>query len=193
MPDTDHETPEPTEAAIDHGETDTTDATTDDDTTEATDTERSAGGDLGERGKKAIEAEREARKAIERKYREAQAQLKEYEDRNKSELQKLVERAEAAELAKAEAERATAEAELSALRSRVAADRGVPIKVLNGTTEEELHAAADEVLAWAQRNNGVVKRNPGSPGKSGASGSENTNPDPKAFAAQALQRLYRSG
>lgn len=194
MPDTDTETPDATPAApADQDATDTPEALAEDTTDEQ------HGDELGERGKAAIAAEREARKATERKLREAQtrlqesqAQLKEYEDKNKSELQKLVERVEAAELAKVEAERAKAEAEMTAMRSRVAASKGVPMSALTGTTEDELIAAADELLAWRAAQSGV-KRPPASPGKSGASGNENTNPDPKTVAAQALKLLYKSG
>ena len=43
---------------------------------------------LGDPGKKALAAERDARKAAERRFAEAEARLKEIEDANLSELQK---------------------------------------------------------------------------------------------------------
>lgn len=51
---------------------------------------------LGEGGKKALQSEREARKAKERELTELQAQLKEYTDREKTELQRAQEAAQEA-------------------------------------------------------------------------------------------------
>jgi hypothetical protein len=149
--------------------------------------------DLGDGGKAALTAEREARKAAERQARDLQKSLKEYEDRDKSELQKALERAEAAE-------KTAAEAQFSAIRSKVAAAKGVPASSLTGSTEDELSASADELIAWRDQHKPpstptTSKRNPTSGGglKSGASGSENTNLDPKAAAADALRRLRAGG
>lgn len=150
--------------------------------------------DLGESGQKAIAAEREARKQAEKALREARAALKAYEDRDKSELELLRERAEAAERTAAEAENAKAQAELNARRARVAAAKGVPAERLTGETEDELMASADELIAWRDQSKPPTpKRAPESPGRSGASGQENTNPDPKAVAAQALSMLWKRG
>lgn len=52
---------------------------------------------LGDSGKRALMAERKAKRDAERRLRELQSQLQQYTDRDKSELQKAVERAEAAE------------------------------------------------------------------------------------------------
>ena len=148
--------------------------------------------DLGDGGKAALAAEREARKAAERQARDLQKSLKEYEDRDKSELQKALERAEAAE-------KTAAEAQFSAIRSKVAAAKGVPASSLTGTTEDELAASADELIAWRDQNKPpstpTPKRTPTSGGglKSGASGSESTSLDPKAAAADALRRLRAGG
>ena len=73
---------------------------------------------------------------------EAATRLKEFEDRDKTEAQKLVERAEAAE-------RRAAEIESRALRLEVAAEKGLTpaqAKRLVGQTREELEADADELL-----------------------------------------------
>ena len=155
--------------------------------------EKSPEADLGDSGKQAIVAEREARKAAERQLRDVQKALKEYEDRDKTELQKALERAEVAE-------KTAAEAQFSALRSRVAAAKGVPASSLTGATEDELTASADDLIAWRDQNAKPAqpaptqKRSPSSGGnlKSGASGAENQNLDPKAAAAEALRRM-RSG
>lgn len=145
--------------------------------------------DLGDGGKAAIAAEREARKQAERQMRELQKALKEYEDRDKSELQKALERAEAAE-------KAAAEASFTAMRTKVAAAKGVPASSLTGTTEDELMSSADELIAWRDQNvkpapATASQKRPSSSGslKSGASGAENQNLDPKAAAAEALRRL----
>lgn len=149
-----------------------------------------ATGDLGDPGKAAIAAEREARKQAERQLRDVQKALKEYEDRDKSELQKALERAETAE-------RQAAEAQFSALRSKVAAAKGVPASSLTGTTEDELNASADELIAWRDANKPAAappKRPMTSSGlKSGATSTETTSHDPKAAAAEALRRLRQSG
>ena len=150
-------------------------------------------GALGEAGTKAIASEREARKAAEKQLRDAQKALKEYEDRDKSELQKAVERAEDAE------QRAIA-AEFNSMRNKVAAAKGVPPTSLTGTTEEELNASADELIAWRDQNAAnkqpnTPKRNPALGGglKSGATGNQNTNSDPKVAAAEAMRRLRAGG
>lgn len=80
--------------------------------------------------------ERDARQA-------AEARLKEFEDKDKTELQRLEERAAAAE-------KAAAERESALLRYRVGAAKGLPadlVERLRGDTEEELLADADALLA----------------------------------------------
>jgi len=74
---------------------------------------------------------------------EAATRLKEFEDRDKTEAQRLTERAEAAE-------RRVAEIESHALRLEVAAEKGLTqaqAKRLVGNTREELAADADDLLA----------------------------------------------
>jgi hypothetical protein len=109
---------------------------------------------------------------------------------DQAEIQKAVERAEAAE-------QRIAKAEFNALRAKVAAEKGVPTSTLVGDTEEELIASAEELIAWRDQNkqqpaaSPTPKRSPSTSSglKSGATGTENTNPDPKAAAAEALRRL----
>lgn len=87
----------------------------------------------------------EVRRALNQANKEAEKlrlKLKEYEDRDKSEQEKLVESHAAAE------QRAQA-AELKATRLEVAAEKGLTpaqAKRLVGTTRDELEADADEVL-----------------------------------------------
>jgi hypothetical protein len=109
---------------------------------------------------------------------------------DQAEIQKAIERAEAAE-------QRIAQAEHNALRAKIAAEKGVPTSTLVGDTEEELIASADELIAWRDQNkqqpttSPTPKRSPSTSSglKSGATGTENTNPDPKAAAAEALRRL----
>lgn len=93
---------------------------------------------LGDAGKKALEAERTQRKAAEKelaKYRKAEADRA---DADKSEAEK-----------RAAAEQRAADAEMRATRLEVAHEKGLTpaqAKRLVGSTKEELEADADEIL-----------------------------------------------
>lgn len=99
---------------------------------------------LGDGGKKALQAEREARKAAAAKAAELEAKLRELEDRDKSEEER------------AAAERDRLQAEIAALqvtkvRAEVAAARGVPVEILAGPVsgdEADVQAFAEALLAW---------------------------------------------
>lgn len=69
------------------------------------------------------------------------AKLSEIEEANKTEAEKQAERLAAAE-AKA------AELESRALRSEVAANKGVPLSLLTGSSREELEASADALIEF---------------------------------------------
>lgn len=71
----------------------------------------------------------------------AAARLKELESANKTEAEKTAERLAAAE-------KRAADLEVKALRAEVAAAKGVPAALLTGSTEEELEAAADALIAF---------------------------------------------
>jgi len=94
--------------------------------------------ELGDAGKKALAAERDARKAAEKelaRYRKAEQDRAE---QDKTEAEK-----------RAAAEQRAAEAELRATRLEVAHEKGLTpaqAKRLVGTTREELEADADEIL-----------------------------------------------
>lgn len=87
----------------------------------------------------------EVKRALTKANKEAEAlrlKLKEYEDRDKSELEKLTE-------SQAAAERRAAEAEMRATRLEVAAEKGLTpaqAKRLVGATRDELVADAEEIL-----------------------------------------------
>lgn len=89
---------------------------------------------LGAPGLAALQAERDARAVAEKR-------LKEFEDRDKTEAQKLADRAEAAE-------KRAAELEAKNLRAEVAAAKGVPANLLSGSTQAELEASADALIAF---------------------------------------------
>jgi hypothetical protein len=96
--------------------------------------------------KKALDAERKARRDAERQLKELSERLQEIEDRDKSEADKTAERLAAAEA------RAT-EAEAGLMRAHVAAAKGLTpdqAKRLVGTTQEELEADADVLLETFQ-------------------------------------------
>ena len=77
---------------------------------------------------------------------DAARQLAEIEESKKSEIEKATARV-------AELESQLAEAELSVLRSDVAAAKGVPAKLLTGSTQEELEAAADALIEFRGEQN----------------------------------------
>jgi hypothetical protein len=114
---------------------------------------------LGENGQKALAAERKAKAAAEKQAKAAQKQLdemskrlQEFEDRDKTEAQKLAEAKTAAE-----GEAATAKQEL--MRYRIAATKKLPAELadrLKGATEDEMAEDADrllEVFGTQQRRN----------------------------------------
>lgn len=87
----------------------------------------------------------EVKRALAKANKEAETlrlKLKEYEDRDKTEAQKLAERAAAFE-------KQAAEAQTELMRYRVAADKKLPAELaarLRGSTPEEMAADADELL-----------------------------------------------
>jgi len=106
------------------------------------DTEPDKGTDPDAGAKKALEAERKARREAEKALRDMQSRLKEIEDKDKSETDKLREQVEQL---KSEASTNAAKA----LRAEIAAERGLTpaqAKRLVGSTREELEADADEIL-----------------------------------------------
>lgn len=90
--------------------------------------------ELGENGVKALAAERDARKALEKR-------LKEFEDRDKTDAEKLAEETETLR-------RENAELKSGKLRADVAAAKGVPASLLSGSTQAELEASADALIAF---------------------------------------------
>jgi TolA-binding protein len=98
---------------------------------------------LGPPGLRALDAERNARRELERQLKEREARLAEFEDRDKTEQQKLNERAQ-------DAERRAQEAEQRLTRLTVASEFGIPVEHvhrLQGNTPDELRADAQQLAA----------------------------------------------
>ncbi|MGJ9405268.1 DUF4355 domain-containing protein [Nesterenkonia aurantiaca] len=99
--------------------------------------------DLGEAGKKALTAEREARKQAEREIAGYKARLKDIEDANLSELEK-------AQRERDEYRETVAKIQRENDRSRVALEKGVPsdlIEFITGDTAEDMAAKADLLIS----------------------------------------------
>lgn len=144
--------------------------------------------DLGEAGKKALEAERKRAREAEKQLADMQTKLKELEDKDKSETEKL--REQVATLT----EQHTA-ATAAALRAQVAIDKGLTAaqaKRLVGTTKEELVADADELLTTFGGGSGGTKPPTRQPREALRGGSDPTetpdNTDP-AKLAESVPRL----
>lgn len=98
---------------------------------------------LGDAGKRALEAERKRARDEKKRADELAARLKDLEDKDKTEGERLTGRL-------TEAEKRAEAAEARALRLEVAHAKGLTpgqAKRLVGTTQEELEADADEILA----------------------------------------------
>lgn len=96
---------------------------------------------LGEPGKAALNAERKARRDAEKALAAMQAKVAEFEQRDMSEAEK-----QAAKLTQLQQENARLQADM--LKAQVAALKGVPADLLSGSSQEELEAAADRLLAF---------------------------------------------
>lgn len=134
---------------VDDTSTSTTD-TTDDTGTGSTDTS-SDDAQLPEGVRNVLKAARAAERAAIRAQRAAEARVAEFEGRDKTETQKLADRATAAE-------KAAADAGTKLLRFQVAADKKLPASLaarLQGSTVEELAADADELLKLLPNGGGV--------------------------------------
>jgi len=102
---------------------------------------------LGDPGKKALSAERDARKAAEKLASDREARIRELEDAGKSADEKERERVANLEKSDRDKESAIAERDAKLLRYEIAADKGLDLKAalrLQGSTREELEADADE-------------------------------------------------
>jgi len=98
---------------------------------------------LGDGGKRALQEERKARRDAEKNLTALQARLQEFEDRDKTELQKAIERAEAAE-------KGASSMRVTNTRLMAAATHNIPanlIELLGDGTDEEIDAKAASLAA----------------------------------------------
>lgn len=105
---------------------------------------------------------------------DAAKRLAEYEESQKSEAQKLQE-----ERDKANADLASERA--ARLRAEVAASKGIPANLLSGSTQEELEASADALIAFK----GDVAKGPVIPGQ-GLAPESTTAQDPASVFSDFL-------
>jgi hypothetical protein len=158
---------------------------------------------LGDAGKKALDAERSARRKAEKEATDLKTRLQSLEDEGKSEVDKL--RSQVATLTK-DAEAATAKS----VRMEVAAAKGLTLaqaRRLVGTTKDELEADADELVADLGLKKGEGKDDTpiedtteGKPAggtgtpkedlKSGAANADDETVDPAKLAATILSRPF---
>ncbi len=96
---------------------------------------------LGAPGLAALQSEREARKTADKALADALAKIQEYEDKDKTEQQRAD---DALKKAKEDLETLT----VAKTRAEVAAAKGVPAELLQGTTQAEIEASADAVLKF---------------------------------------------
>lgn len=146
---------------------------------------------LGDAGKKALHAEREARKEAEKRLKELDARVKEFEDRDKTEQERAQEHLERL-TGDLDATRASlAAAELNLARVEVAHSKGIPAELvprLRGETREELEADADALLEIVGKREAEAPRKPKPVGSLGTGGNANLTPQ-EQFAALMQQAL----
>lgn len=140
--------------------------------------------DLGDAGKKALAAERAAKRAAEKRAAELEARVKEFEDASKSEAEKAAARAEAAE-------KALAEVTARALRLEVATEFKLDPDLhefLTGGDEESLRAQAQKLADRFAATAGPrqPKPDPTQGAKPGGSG-------PKMLTSDEVSELFRQG
>lgn len=148
----------------------------------APDTPDPAKDDLGDAGKRALDAERRRAREEKKRADDLAARLKEFEDKDKTESEKLTGRL-------TEAEQRAVRAEERAMRLEVAHAKGLTpgqAKRLVGTTVEELEADADEILAAfapAKGDDEETLRRPRERLRSGAAPDAEDEPDIAAAVA----------
>lgn len=161
-------------------------------TTEGTESS-DAGKDLGEAGKKALAEERKARRDLEKQLRdsgtsnaELQKRLKDFEDRDKTEIDKANETAAEFRTRMETEAREKAEVKLENQRFRIAAKKGLDPDLwdrVRGTTEEEI---TKDVESLVEKFSAPTKR-PGAL-RSGASAPDGDKGKRGAAALRGLRR-----
>lgn len=126
--------------------------TTTSESSEVVEAVQSDSAELGDGGKKALDAERRRASAAEKAAKALQARLDEIESANMSEAEKVRKRAE-------EAEARAMAAEAGALRWRIAAKHGISDEdaelLLTGSDEDTLNRQAERIAARQSKNDGL--------------------------------------
>lgn len=124
----------------------------------------------------------EARKWEQRAKANASAadELTKLKEAEKTELQRLHERAE-------QAESRLAQSEVQNMHARLAAEFGVPVEAIHGDDEDTARQSAQKVVEWASSTFQPKKRTPSRGLQSGASPSDRLSG--KERAAQALRQM----
>lgn len=136
---------------------------------------------LGDAGKRALDAMKKERNTARKERQELLDKLKQYEDKDKTETQRLQEAAE-------DAKTRAATAESNARKFRTAIDRApegaslahikAVAKRLSGDTDEEMESDADELFALFAPEKDTKKAPPGKPKESlGGGGNPDDEPD----------------
>lgn len=138
--------------------------------------------DLGDAGKRAIAAERDARSQAEKRANELQAKLDKIEQDGLSELEKANRRAQ-------EAESKLTATEKRVARLTVIAEKQIPAEyhdLIRGDTEDELAAAADKIAALIAK----APRGPVIPGQGATPNTAKPNTPAAAFAEWASEQDF---
>ena len=124
----------------------------------------------------------EARKWEQRAKANASAadELTKLKEAEKTELQRLQERAE-------QAESRLAQSEVQNMHARLAAEFGIPVEAIHGDDEDTARQSAQKVVEWASSTFQPKKRTPSRGLQSGASPSDRLSG--KERAAQALRQM----
>lgn len=145
--------------------------------------------DLGDAGKKALEEERKAKRAAEKRAADLEVRIKAFEDRDKTDQQKLTERAEVAERKVPALEAETTRLRFALRKAaeidsvdRMRAFLGL-VDRLRGDTEAELAADAD-VLLGLLAPGGAPPQQPRRPVETLRPGATDERPRPRFASAQ---------
>jgi len=132
--------------------------------------------------KEATDWKSEARKWEQRAKANASAadELTKLKEAEKTELQRLQERAE-------QAESRLAQSEVQNMHARLAAEFGIPVEAIHGDDEDTARQSAQKVVEWASSTFQPKKRTPSRGLQSGASPSDRLSG--KERAAQALRQM----
>lgn len=130
--------------------------------------------------------ERAKRNAIPEDYEELKAKAAKYDEneaKNKTELQKAQ---EAAAAAQKELEGMRARQERAELARKVAEEKGVPVDLITGATQEEMERSADALVAWKTPNPAPRLRNPGAHDSNKQTGADDSYESAKRELAKAM-------